>query len=88
MAPITKQFHRFSETDIDEEIIIMRHDNGEVLSLSETGATIWRLLDGTRNRADLGAAITDRFNIDERLIDPDIDEFLLQLREAGLIADS
>ena len=88
MTPITKQFHRFSETDIDEEIIIMRHDNGELLSLSETAATIWRLLDGTKNRADLGAAMADKFNIDERLIDPDIDEFLLQLREAGLIADS
>ena len=38
MGNLTKQANRFTETDIDEEIIVMRLDNGEFFSLSGTGA--------------------------------------------------
>ena len=41
MPAITKLLDRFTETDIDEEIIIMRLDTGDLLSLAGTGATVW-----------------------------------------------
>lgn len=86
MPAITKLVDRFTETDIDEEIVIMQLSSGEFFSLSETASAIWRLLDGYRDRAALIAALTEEFGIDPNLIAAEVDEFLLQLREAGLIA--
>ena len=38
MTAIRKLAGNFVETDIDEEIVIMRLDNGELLSLADTAA--------------------------------------------------
>lgn len=87
MGILTKQANRFTETDIDEEIIVMRLDNGEFFSLSGTGAATWRLIDGTRNREALLAALAEEFDGNASGMAADVDEFLSRLRELGLIAD-
>ena len=87
IAALTKRSDRFTEADIDQEIVVMRLDNGEFFSLAGTSAEIWRLIDGTRDRAALLAALTARFEGDEPAIAADVDEFLAQLRETGLLAD-
>jgi pyrroloquinoline quinone biosynthesis protein D len=87
MSALTKLTERFVETDIDEEIIIMRLDNGELLTLSGTAASMWRLIDGSRDRVALLAALTDEFAVAQADIVPDVDAFLQGLREAGLLAD-
>jgi pyrroloquinoline quinone biosynthesis protein D len=86
MNTLSKQSDRFSETDVDAEIVIMRLDNGEFFSLSGTAAAIWRLIDGTRDRAALLAALADDFDGDETSIAADVDDFLAELREMGLLA--
>jgi hypothetical protein len=86
MMAITKLSERFTEADVDQEIVIMTLDSGEFLSLSGTAATIWRLIDGVRDREGLLAALTEEFDGDERAIAADVDEFLEQLREARLLA--
>lgn len=86
MDAITKQVGRFSETAIDGEIVIMRLDNGELLSLSGTAAATWRLIDGKRDHAALLAALADDFSTEEESIAPDVDELLERLRETGLLA--
>lgn len=88
MAAITKQAGRFTEADIDDEFVVMRLDNGEFFSLSGTGAAIWRLIDGTRDRGALLASLADEYDADEASIASDLDDFLLQLRDGGLIADA
>jgi pyrroloquinoline quinone biosynthesis protein D len=86
MSPLVKQNDRFSETDIDEEIVVMRLDNGEFFSLTGTAATIWRLIDGTRDRAGLLEALAADFGTADSEIAADVDDFLAQLTELGLIA--
>jgi len=86
MAAITKQTRQFTETSIDDEIVVMRLDNGEFFSLSGTGAAIWRLIDGTRDRATLLTALADEFDGDETNIAAEVDDFLLRLRDSGLLA--
>jgi hypothetical protein len=86
VAAITKQLERLVETDIDEEIIIMRLSNGEFFALSETSAAIWRLIDGQRDRSDLLAALLDQYPLDDSgLIATELDEFLGQMKEMGLL---
>lgn len=86
MTAITKRFDRFTEASIDEEIVIMRLDNGEFFSLSGTAAAIWRLIDGTLDQPALVTAAAREFAADESEIARDVDEFLLQLKETGLLA--
>lgn len=86
MAAITKVTDRFTESAFDDEIVIMRVDNGEFFALSGTAAAAWRLIDGERDRAAVVAALAEEFAADEAQIAPDVDEFLLRLRETGLLA--
>ena len=86
MNALSKQVDRFSETDIDDEIVVMRLDNGEFFSLAGTAAAMWRLIDGTRDRAALLAALAVEFEADEAAIAEDVDVCLAELKELGLIA--
>lgn len=87
MPAIQKLVGRFTEADIDDEIILMRLDNGELLSLADTAAAAWRLIDGSRDRDALVAALGAVFDADEQLITRDVGELLHQLKEAGLVAE-
>jgi hypothetical protein len=85
-SALTKRSDRFTETDIDEEIVVMRLDNGEFFSLSETAAVVWRLIDGRRDRAALLAALAEQFDGPEDRMAADVDELLSTLKEMGLLA--
>jgi len=87
MSALVKRFDRFTETAIDDEIVIMRLDNGEFFALSPTAAAIWRLIDGERDRVSLRAALGDIFHAGEQRMAADIDEFLEQMTAAGLLDD-
>lgn len=87
MTAITKLAGKFVETDIDEEIVIMRLDNGELLSLAGTAAAAWRLIDGQRDRAALEAALGEEYDADAQQIASELGQWLQQLRDAGLIAE-
>jgi len=85
MAAPTKLVGNFTETDIDDEIVVMRLDNGEFFALSGTAAAAWRLIDGRRDRAALLAALAAEFAAEERQIAVDLDELLGRLKESKLI---
>lgn len=88
MTAIRKLTGNFTEADIDDEIIIMRLDNGGLLSLADTAAAVWRLIDGRRDRSALVAALEEEFAGDATEIGQDVDELLRQLKEEGLIAEA
>jgi pyrroloquinoline quinone biosynthesis protein D len=86
MTVLAKQTDRFTETDIDDEIVVMRLDTGEFFSIAGTGAAAWRLIDGKRDRAALLTALAEEFDGVEAEMANDIDDFLAQLKELGLVA--
>ena len=86
MNAIVKQPDRFSETDIDDEIVVMRLDNGEFFSLAGTAAAAWRLIDGKRGREELVAALAAQFDTPAADIAADVDDFLASLRDMGFVA--
>lgn len=87
MCAIRKLAGNYTEADIDDEIILMRLDNGELLSLTDSAAAVWRLIDGQRDRASLVAALEAEFEAASQQIDRDVAELLCQLAEAHLIAE-
>ena len=86
LTVLSKQSAKFSETQIDDEVVLMVLDSGDFLSLTGTASSIWNLIDGTRDRAMLIAALALEYDVPESRIAPDVDAFLAQLGEAGLIS--
>lgn len=86
MTFFIKQTGRFTETEIDDEIVVMHLGTGEFFSLTGTAAAIWRLIDGTRNRSGLLTALAAAFDGQEEQIATDVDEMLLKLKSLELIA--
>lgn len=82
---LAKAQGRFSETEIDDEIVVMNLESGEFFSLTGTAREIWQLLDGTRDRAGLLAELARSFAVQPAEIDADLDLFLDSLAGAGLI---
>ena len=86
-SALRKLADRFTEADIDSEIVIMRLDSGEFFSLSGTGAAIWRLIDGERDRDAVVVAAVSEFGGQIDDIAQDVDAFLAQLTTTGLLAN-
>lgn len=87
MTVIRKLAGNFTEADIDDEIVIMRLDNGELLSLADTAAAVWRLIDGRRGEEALVEALAAEFAADKAQIADDVRDLLGELKEARLVAD-
>jgi len=85
MRTIEKRTGTFTESMLDDEIVVMRTDTGEFFSICGAGLDIWPLIDGTRDRSALLMALEATFDAPERAIADDLDGFLAALAEAGLI---
>jgi pyrroloquinoline quinone biosynthesis protein D len=88
MSILAKDPSRFAETRIDDETVIMSLDSGDFFSLTGTAQSIWRLLDGTRDRAAILAELAAEYDAPEAEMASDLDSFLAGLRAAGLLAAS
>ena len=84
--PLTKDPTAFAETRIEDEIVIMNLASGDFFSLEGSAATIWDLLDGSRDRAALLAALASAYDAPEADLARDLDAFLGELRAGSLIS--
>jgi len=60
-------------------------DLDSIYTLNEVGATIWKLIDGTRTADDIALAVVEVFEVEPEQARRDVEEFLAQLTEAGMI---
>ena len=84
--PLTKDPATFAETRIDDEIVVMTLSSGDFFSLQDTGAAIWDLIDGTRNRAAVLAALARDYAAGDADLAAELDAFLADLRGNGLLS--
>ncbi len=56
-----------------------------IMSLNETGAFLWEMLVTGAERDDLVAAMLERYEVEPQTAKRDVDAFLVQLRDKGLI---
>ena len=85
MTGPTKAIGRFSEAVIDGEIVVMSLDNGNFFSLTGTARDIWVLIDGAHDRAAIMTVLAERHGVASDAIAGEVDAFLAQLGEAGLL---
>ena len=77
----------YVETEIDDEILLVDLDGGELFSLSGTGREIWRLIDGERTLDEIVDSVADGYSIETKRLRRDVEKFLDQLEAAALVAD-
>jgi pyrroloquinoline quinone biosynthesis protein D len=82
---LAKAAGRFTETSIDDEIVVMSLDSGDFFSLTGTARAIWLALDGQHDRAGLINSLAADFGAGPDEIADDVDAFLAQLTAAGLL---
>ena len=56
-----------------------------MITLNETGAMLWKLLENGAEKADLVKAVTDEYDVSQTEADADIDEYIEKLTKAGCL---
>lgn len=80
-----KRTDRFVETEIDGEAVVMELETGDFFSLSGSALSIWQMIDGTRDRASLLAAVAAEYGASAGEVASDVDEFVADLVAAQLV---
>lgn len=76
----------FSQSAIDDEIVLLNLADGTFFSMTGTAAEIWSLIDGSRSRAQLLDELAAAHDARPQAIAADLDSFLAQLLDAGFVA--
>jgi len=74
-------------TVLDEGVVI-KQDTAEVLVLSEVGARILELLDGSRTMAEVETALAEEFDAPGDEIRADLGRYVAELLAAGVIEEA
>ncbi len=86
MTVLRKLTANFVETEIDDEVLLVDLDGGELFSLSGTARATWKLIDGERSLAAIVDALEDEFAAPAEIIARDVDALVQELDSAALIA--
>jgi pyrroloquinoline quinone biosynthesis protein D len=86
MTVPAKDPSRYVETIIDDETVVMVLDSGSFFSLRETAGVVWALIDGERDREAILARLEGEYDAPREQLAADLDAFLGELRQAGLLA--
>lgn len=84
-ALLIKADGNFSETAIDDEIVVMSLSSGDFYSLTGTGRAIWLLIDGSRDLAAIIAELAADYGVEAAAIADEVMAFVVALSDAGLI---
>lgn len=73
--------------EVEGEVVVVDVRTSTYLSANDSGARLWaRLSEGT-TRDELVAELVESFGIDAETAGADIDKFVQQLRDNGLLED-
>ena len=91
-TPISPAFPRRRDDlawrDIDGELFIVQSPQSLLHRSNEVGAFIWKLCDGRHTRTEVLAALQRTFAAPPEEMARDLDAFLAQLQDAGLLEDA
>ena len=76
---------RFTETPLDDELVLMNIETGQFNTLKNTGLAIWQLIDGKSDTASIKAKMAETHNVAADRCSAEVDHFLAELQEAGFV---
>ncbi|MBE6578794.1 MAG: PqqD family protein [Ruminococcaceae bacterium] len=62
-------------------------DLGSLITLNETGAFLWRLLEEGKSRKELLEALLEEYDVTRERAEKDLDALLAKMEAAGLLED-
>ncbi|MBC2664624.1 PqqD family protein [Novosphingobium flavum] len=86
MSAVSKNTGNFVETEVDDELILMRISDGDFFSLEGTARAVWAAIDGVRDRSQIVGFLAAEFEAPAEAIAPDAHAFLDELAAAGLVS--
>ena len=81
---IFKKIETISETDLDQEKIIMDTDSGKFISINNTGSEIYEEIDGIQSVNDIILRLSERYG-NSSVLNEDVISFINLLFEKRLI---
>jgi hypothetical protein len=84
-APVRLRVAGLSSREIGGELVVLDLDSSRYLSVGGSGTVLFELLRTPRHRAELVTALRERFDVDEATARRDVDQFLTELGNAGLL---
>jgi hypothetical protein len=73
---------------VADEAVVVRQEDAEVLAINEVGASILELLDSSRSVRAVVAELLEQYDVDPRQLQTDVERFLRELRDAGVIQEA
>lgn len=70
---------------IESQAVILTTEDGRLHTLNEVGTFIWELLDGKRATEEIIAKVPERFDVDKKGAEKDVNFFLGDLMRRHLI---
>lgn len=71
--------------EVQGELVALDADASTYLSANDSGLTLWQALADGATREQLVAVLLDAYDVDEARAGADVDAFLADLRERGLV---
>lgn len=72
-------------TEVDDSYVMVNVETGKYVSLNETALAIWRSLETPRDEQDVGAYVSERFEIAPGDCAAAVADTLAQMRDLSLI---
>lgn len=76
----------FVATMVDDELLIVDLDGGELLSLSGTALEIWDQIDGNASEAAIVQVMAERYSASPEELAGDVAELIHELEAAALVS--
>jgi Coenzyme PQQ synthesis protein D (PqqD) len=71
---------------VGDDVVVLDLASSTYFSTNSTGTLLWKLLAAGANRSELVNALVDRFGVDQKTVERDVDAFLADLEAAQLLA--
>jgi hypothetical protein len=73
------------ETTLDSEVVLMSIERGSYYGMEKTAARIWQLLAQPKTRGELLQALVQQYDAPQEIIAKDMDIFLQQMHDHGIV---
>lgn len=70
---------------LDDGVVVVSPQQGQVRVLNRVGTTIWELIDGRHTITDLETALVEQYDVSLEQAGRDLQSFLADLTERGLL---
>ena len=75
----------FVETEIDDEVVVLRLADGDIFSLVGTSLEVWKSIDGQKSTADIAAELSKLHDAPADTVADDVAGFIGELKDAGFV---